>query len=59
VSAETVWGLHHRGAHEFVSEGFIAVGWPDAGDLTDLPEDREQFKALLRESFPDKSEAWV
>jgi restriction system protein len=55
----TLWGLHHRGAYELVTEGCIAVGWPDAGDLSDLPEDRDRFKARLRESFPAKSEAWV
>ncbi|HEY8502259.1 MAG TPA: restriction endonuclease [Solirubrobacterales bacterium] len=54
-----MWGLHHRGAHELVTERCIAVGWPDAGDLTDLPEDREVFKGRLREAFPDRSEAWV
>lgn len=59
MAADTLWGIHHRGAHDFLGEGIIAVGWPDAGDLTDLPEDRDRFKARLRESFPDRSEAWV
>lgn len=59
MAGENLWGLHHRGAHEFVSEGRIAVGWPDAGDLTDLPPDRDAFKVRMRQSFPDKSEAWV
>lgn len=57
--AERLWGLHHRGAYELVSAGNIAVGWPDAGDLSDLPNDRDAFKACLRQSFPDRSEAWV
>jgi restriction system protein len=57
--AEKLWGLHHRGGYELVSANSIAVGWPDAGDLTDLPEDREAFKSRLRESFPDRSEAWI
>lgn len=57
--AERLWGLHHRGAYELVSAGSIAVGWPDAGDLTDLPDDRGAFKARLRESFPGQSEAWI
>lgn len=59
MSVGTLWGIHHRGAHDFLGEQMIAVGWPDAGDLTDLPEDRDRFKARLRESFPDRSEAWV
>ena len=44
----TLWGIHHRGAHDFLGEGIIMIGWPDAGDLTDLPEDRDRFKARLR-----------
>jgi restriction system protein len=59
MGSGTLWGIHHRGAHDFLGEGIIAVGWPDAGDLTDLPEDRDRFKTRLRESFPDRSEAWV
>ena len=51
--------LHHRGAHELVSERCIAVGWPDAGDSSDLPDDREAFKRRIRNAFPDRSEAWV
>jgi len=51
--------LHHRGAHELVSAGFVAVGWPDAGDLTGLVDDRDQFKARMAERFPSKSAAWV
>jgi restriction system protein len=59
MSSTTMWGLHHRGAYDFVSEGFVAVGWPDAGDLTNLPDDRDRFKERLHESFPDKSKFWV
>jgi restriction system protein len=59
VELENLWGLHHRGGIDFLGEEIIAVGWPDAGDLTELSEDREQFKARLRETFPARSEAWV
>lgn len=59
MAAGTLWGIHHRGTHEFVGEGIVAIGWPDAGDLTDLADDRDRFKARLRESFPDRTEAWV
>jgi restriction system protein len=59
MSRGALWGIHHRGPHDFLGERMIAIGWPDADDLTDLPEDRDRFKARLRESFPDRSEAWV
>ena len=29
------------------------------GWVRDLPDDRDRFKARLRESFPDRSEAWI
>lgn len=54
-----IWGLHHIGGLPLVEEGWIAIGWPDAGDLVELPKDREVFKERLRESFPSKSENWV
>lgn len=31
----------------------------DAGDLRDLPEEREAFKGHLRSRYTDKSESWV
>lgn len=59
MDSENLWGLHHRGGLDFVADEIVAVGWPDAGDLSELPDDREQFKARLRTTFPDRSEAWV
>jgi hypothetical protein len=34
----------------------IAIGWPSAGDLDELPNDREAFKDHLRWSHLDRSE---
>jgi restriction system protein len=59
VAGETIWALHHSGGRPLVEERAIAIGWVDAGDLTELPEDREIFKAHLRTRYADKSEAWV
>jgi restriction system protein len=58
-SQPTIWGLHHSGGLSLVDDGWIAIGWPQAGDLTDLPDDREAFKDRLRERFSAKSESWV
>jgi restriction system protein len=55
----TIWGVHHTGGLDFVERDFVAIGWPDAGDLTDVAVEREDFKARLRERYPDRSEAWV
>jgi restriction system protein len=37
----------------------VAIGWVDAGDLSELPDDREAFKEHLRILYPTKSEPWV
>jgi restriction system protein len=59
MSDQTIWGLHHSGGLPFVEQGFIAIGWPDAGDLTQLADDRDAFKVRLRERFPSRNESWV
>jgi restriction system protein len=59
MTQPTIWGLHHSGGLSLVDGGYIAIGWVEAGDLSDLPNDRDAFKDRLRETFPGKSEAWV
>jgi restriction system protein len=59
MSTPTIWGLHHAGGLPLVEDGFIAIGWVDAGDLTGLPNNRDAFKERLRDRFPDKSEGCV
>lgn len=54
-----MWGLHHSGGRPLVEEGVIAIGWVDAGDITALTDQREEFKEHLRVSYPEKSENWV
>jgi restriction system protein len=59
MAGGTLWALHHSGGLQFVEEGVVRIGWPDGGDLTDIPEDREAFKAHLRKHFSEKGEGWV
>ena len=59
MTTRPLWGLHHDGLRDLVAEGVIAIGWPSAGDLDDLPDDREAFKDHLRWSYPDRSEPWI
>jgi restriction system protein len=59
VLERPLWGLHHDGGRDLVAEQLIAIGWPSAGDLDDLPDDREAFKDHVRWSYPDRSEAWI
>lgn len=55
-SEKTLWGVHmgkHHGTDP-LDKGYIAIGWPKMGDLSSLPDDREAYKTLLSEVYPDK-----
>jgi len=52
-----VWGVHmgaHHGARP-LEEGYIAIGWPEAGNLSALPRTRDAFKKRLAERAPHMS----
>lgn len=55
----TLWALHHSGGLPLIEMNSVRIGWVDAGDLTDIPDDRERFKAHLREHYADNSEGWI
>lgn len=55
----SIWGLHHNGGLPLVDEDRIAIGWQEVGDLSDLANERDAFKHVLRGSFPDKSDSWI
>jgi restriction system protein len=59
VDESTLWALHHSGGKPLVDDKVLAIGWVDAGDLTDLPNDREAFKTYLRSRYLDKSEVQI
>jgi predicted Mrr-cat superfamily restriction endonuclease len=49
-----MWGIHNR-AHslDLVGDGFVAVGWEELGDLSELSLDRDALKSLVAKTFPD------
>lgn len=52
-----VWGIHmgqHHGTLP-LDEGYVAVGWHEAGNIGLLPKTREAFKKRFVETFPGKS----
>ena len=51
-----MWGLHHSGGRPLVEEKRHRDRLVDAGDLTDLPNEREKFKHHLRVRYSEKSE---
>jgi restriction system protein len=52
----TVWGIHAGKFSEadslFLKKNVIALGWAEAGDLSELKMDRDAFKALISKTFP-------
>lgn len=56
MSDLTVWGVH-MGAHvgdRPIERGYVAIGWPAVGDTTQIPPDRDSFKAAMTDAYPDK-----
>jgi restriction system protein len=52
-----VWGIHagRTGDAEslFFRDSCVALGWPQLGDLSKLPADREAFKRAVAKAFPN------
>lgn len=53
----TLWGIHAGKTGDadtlFVKGNRIALGWPELGDLSKLPDDRGAFKAKTKAGYPD------
>lgn len=66
-----VWGMHMgragrdvhgdslEHAENLQRQGYVALGWPDIGDLSELPEDRAAFRDRFRESYGESASASV
>lgn len=64
-----VWGIHMgrpggevrgdslEGTENLQRRGYVAIGWPDIGDLSDLPEDRAAYRERFRESYGESASA--
>ncbi len=54
-STPTIWGVHMGRQHGTlpIATGYVAIGWPSMGDLTNLPADREAFKRRVSAQYPD------
>lgn len=58
--APRLWGVHNDHPElELVEKGFVAVGWDDVGDLSQLDGTRDAFKAALRSAYADYKEGAV
>lgn len=56
VRQPIVWGIH-MGAHvgdRPIEGGYVAIGWPELGDLSVRPTDRETLKRAVAETYPNE-----
>lgn len=54
--AATIWGIHAGrtgDADALFKRGFVGIGWAAAGDLSQLPANREAFKHHYAQAFSD------
>ena len=48
-----IWGIHTQDDNLFLKHGTIAIGWREMGDLNDIEDNREAFKARYQAVYPD------
>lgn len=55
MNETTIWGIHMAAEHgERPKVGnYVAIGWPEVGDLTKIPAQRDAFKLTYARIFPD------
>lgn len=52
-SEKRFWGIHTQDDNLFLKHGTIAIGWREMGDLNDIENNREAFKAKYQLVYPD------
>lgn len=59
TSEATIWGIHGGATGDadtlFLKKSVVAIGWPEVGDLSAIPGDRESFKAVVAKAYPKKN----
>lgn len=57
MKESVVWGIHAGRTGDadslFLQENVVAIGWHQMGDLSQLPNDRDAFKAAVIHTYPD------
>ena len=52
-SEKRIWGIHTQDDILFLKYGKIAIGWREMGDLNDIENNRDAFKARYQSVYPD------
>ncbi|NUM47831.1 MAG: restriction endonuclease [Anaerolineales bacterium] len=57
MTNNTLWGIHAGATGEadslFIKKKVIALGWPEVGDLSKIPANREAFKSAVAVAYPN------
>lgn len=56
---QRVWGIHTQDDALFLEKNVIAIGWEAFGDMTDMENDREAFKARYTDVYGDEAKRAV
>ena len=50
-----VWGIHMPEplGIDAVENGYVAIGWPDLGNIYEIAGNREAYKTAVAKTYPD------
>ena len=54
-----VWGIHTMNDALFLNESIIAIGWCEMGDLKQIEANRDAFKELYKNVYPDSKKGAI
>ncbi|MEO0625226.1 MAG: restriction endonuclease [Pseudomonadota bacterium] len=56
TGSRTVWGVHMGGhvGDRPIEGGYVAIGWPELGDLSARRTDRDALKVAVAENYPEE-----
>lgn len=50
-----IWGIHTKDGNLFLQQNIIAIGWKEMGDLSELGNSRDDFRAKYAKVYPKVS----
>src|SRR5262245_3110014 len=59
-SRMTMWGIHNNQPQiDQVTNGFVAIGWDELGDLGTIGDDKHAMQARVAETYPETKQGAV
>ncbi len=61
ISEDIIWGIHIGIApkEDPIAGNFIGIGWDEIGDLNLIGSNREEFKRVFKETYPDEKQGAI